>query len=328
MSVTSKDIAARLGISQPTVSRILSGNTEYKVAPSTRSLIVSTAEAMGYRPNALARSLRMKHTNVVGLYALPHSVDTRQDFFAYAYAGLQRAFGSHCVDVLVHQAGEDRLPSDVYGDLVDGRTDGAVVYVRPESSLVPYLQKSTRPIVAIGNPIPGIPSVGCDDAGGMTALMKHLWDHGHRAFAYIADDKSAAAARRSAAYQQFLVQHDLEPNRRVKAFFDPDRPDHAIEFIMGLQPRPTAVCCSNDRTAYALLRQFMVRSIRVPEHVAIVGFDGIMDTMLPIVDLTTVRIPWYEMAQKAADILMDRIAGRDVPEQTLLPAELVPGSTW
>jgi LacI family transcriptional regulator len=327
MAVTSKDIAAKLGISQPTVSRILSGNKEYKVAPSTRTLIISTAEAMGYRANALARALRNKHTNVVGLYANPQSIDTRQDFFAYAYAGLQRAFGAHCVDVLVHQPGDDRLPSDVYGELVDGRTDGVVVYISPESSLVPYLQKSTRPIVAIGDPIVGVPSVGSDDAGGMMKMMEHLWVKGHRSFAYLADDKSAAVARRSAAYQQFLVQRDVEPDRRIKTFFDTDRPDVMVDHLMGLSPRPTAVCCSNDRIAYALLRYCMSHAIRVPDDIAVVGFDGVLDTKLPILDLTTVRVPWYEIAQAAVDILMDRIVGKDVPAQTLLPAELVPGTT-
>jgi LacI family transcriptional regulator len=327
MAVTSKDIAAKLGISQPTVSRILSGNTEYKVAPSTRSLIISTAEAMGYRANALARSLRSKHTNVVGLYLHPQSFDMRQDFFAYAYAGLQRAFGKHSVDVLAHQPGDDRLPGDVYGELVDGRTDGVVVYISPDSSLVPFLQKSPRPVVAIGDPIMGIPSVGSDDAGGMATLMNYLWGKGHRAFAYLADDKSAAAARRSGAYQQFLANRGVETGFRIKAFFDADRPGATIDYLMGLSPRPTAVCCSNDRIAYALLRQCIARSVRVPDDIAIVGFDGVLDTKLPMLDLTTVRVPWHEIAQEAVDVLMDRIAGKDVPMQTLLPAELIPGAS-
>jgi DNA-binding LacI/PurR family transcriptional regulator len=131
MAVTSKDIAARLGISQPTVSRILNGDKQYKVSDKTRELIFSTAEEMGYRPNALARSLRNKRTDVIGLYTLPNVLDTRQEFFAYLYGGLQRSCETHHVDILVHKTFEGRIAADTYGEMLNGRTDGVVVYVNP-----------------------------------------------------------------------------------------------------------------------------------------------------------------------------------------------------
>ena len=161
MAVTSKDIAAKLGISQPTVSRILSGDKQYKVSPTTRQLIISTAAEMGYRPNALARSLRNKHTDVIGLYTLPHVMDTRQEFFAYVYSGLQRACETHHVDILVHKTFEGRVLEDVYGEIIDGRTDGVVVYLNPDWPLVERLQGIDFPVIAVADPLPGIPSVGC-----------------------------------------------------------------------------------------------------------------------------------------------------------------------
>jgi LacI family transcriptional regulator len=330
MAVTSKDIAGRLGFSQPTVSRILNGDKDYKVTAATRQLVIETAKEMGYLPNALARSLRRKQTGVIGLYTRPNVVDMRQEFFAYLYGGLQRGCETHHVDILMHKTFDGRRPEEIFGEMADGRTDGAIVYMGADDVLVPTLQTAALPVVAVADPLPGIPSVGCRDSDGMTYVMAYLWDKGHRRFAFLAPQhQGSAAIRRYEAYRQFLEERGLNPeDRLVKTIGDGDgRTEQALDDLVALPRPPSAVCCWNDVTAYCVLRQCFARSLRVPQDVAVVGFDGFIDSKLPMLDLVSIRVPWYEMAETAVNLLMNRIAKRDVPLETLLPVEFMPGNS-
>ena len=328
MAVTSKDVAARLGISQPTVSRILNGDKQYKVSDRTRELIFSTAAEMGYQPNALARSLRNKRTDVIGLYTLPNVLDTRQEFFAYLYGGLQRSCETHHVDILVHKTFLGRDPADVYGEMMDGRTDGSVVYVNPNSPIVSYLQKSTRPIIAMADALPGIPSVGCEDAAGMSMLMEYLWAKGHRSFAYLAPSHQATTVtRRFETYADFLTQKGVPVEHRRVIQIKDEHAGPALDELLSIPDRPMAICCWNDRTAYVFVRDCLARGLKLPDDFAVVGFDGFLDHKLPVLDLVTIRVPWYEMAEKAVDLLIDLVNGKQIEAETLLPVEFVAGNT-
>jgi DNA-binding LacI/PurR family transcriptional regulator len=328
MAVTSKDIAARLGISQPTVSRILNGDKQYKVSDRTRELIFSTAAEMGYRPNALARSLRNKRTDVIGLYTPPNVLDTRQEFFAYLYGGLQRSCETYHVDILVHKTYEGRVTADVFGEMIDGRTDGVVIYVNPLSPLVPMLQKSKFPVVALADPLAGIPSVGCEDAVGMSIVMDYLWTRGYRRYAYLAPNHHPTTVeRRYAAFDGFLEQKGIARVDRRLISIDNEHAEPALDDLLQMGNGPTAVCCWNDRAAYVLVRECLARGVKIPEDIAVVGFDGFLDSKIPVLDLVTVRVPWYEMARKAVDLLIDRVNGKDIPAETLLPVEFLAGNT-
>lgn len=328
MSVTSKDIATRLGISQPTVSRILSGDKNYKVSPATREMIFATAEEMGYRANALARSLRSKRTDVIGLYMFPNVLDTRTEFFGYLYSGLQRGCETHRVDILVHKTFEGRSMDDVYGEMVDGRTDGAIIYLNPNVPLVDRLRRSPMPMVAVADPLPGIPSVGCQDCIGMTAIMNYLWDKGHRRYAYVAPTHEATTVnRRRDTYDSFLQTKGVEPDARLVLQYERGHGSDAVDHVMALKRRPTALCCWNDGTAYECLRLCTRRGLRVPDDLAVVGYDGFEGGRVPVIDLVSVRVPWYEMAQTAVDLLINRVNGGEIPPETLLPVEFMPGTS-
>jgi hypothetical protein len=158
--VRAKDIADKLGLSQPTVSRVLSGATDYKVAPNTRALVLSTAHSMGYRPNALARSLRSRRTGLIGVYIDPPDADTRTALFGRVFRGLEQACLKHGVDMLIHRTTPETSPEELFERIGDGRTDGAIVYLTRTSPLVDLLRSSTFPIVALANTYAGVPSVG------------------------------------------------------------------------------------------------------------------------------------------------------------------------
>src|SRR5258708_36271401 len=103
MSVTAKDIARQLQLSQPTVSRILNGDPKHRVSPSTRERVLEAARRLGYQPNAVARSLRRGRTDIIGLYS-NHDYDVRNDFVGTIVGALQRICEQGRLDLLLHSA--------------------------------------------------------------------------------------------------------------------------------------------------------------------------------------------------------------------------------
>lgn len=327
-SVTSKDIAVRLGLSQPTVSRILNGDPKYKVSTKTRQLIFSTADELGYRSNALAKALRNKRTDVIGLYTLPKALDTRLEFIGDLFGGLERASEVHRLDILVLKTFEGRAAEEIYGEMLDGRIDGAIVYINSDSDLLLKLQTSRLPIVALADTLPAIPSIGCCDEAGTIMLLEYLWSKGHRRFAFMTPrHHPVSVARREEAFVSFLTDKGLTKEDRLVVWIDNEDTGPGLDYILDLACPPSAVLCWNDRAAYHLLNHCFTRGIQVPKDLAIVGFDGFIDKKIPKMDLVTIKVPWYDMAVSAVDLLTELIAGNEVALETLLPIEFVPGNT-
>jgi DNA-binding LacI/PurR family transcriptional regulator len=284
---------------------------------------------MGYRPNAIAQSLRSKQTNIIGFYTQPSILDTRQEFFGYLFGGLQRGCEIHHVDILVHKSFEGRSAEDIYGEMMNGRIDGAVVYINHDDPLAPLLQKSTLPVIALADSIKSIASVACHDDLGMRRLLDYLWNKGYRSFAFLAPEHlSVSVMRRQTAFTDYLTTNGVPLGHQQVITLENGCEGQVIEQALHNDTfGPTVLCCWCDYWAYAALRYCRIKSIRVPDDLAVVGFDGFVDTKLPLLDLVTIRVPWYDLAQSAVDLLMNRINGCDIMEETLLPVDFVPGNT-
>ena len=338
MPVTSKDIARELNLSQPTVSRILSGDEKHRAAPATRARVWATARRLGYRPNAIARSLRRGRTDIIGVHS-GSNYDVRNDFLGTIVGALQCAGAEMGLDVLLHRAESGSSTEALFGKLRDGRVDGLILHTTAQDPLVELLRASSFPVVAVADPLPGLTAVTNDDSAGMTQLLEELWRRGYRRFAYLKPHLSLLSVeRRCAVYSQFLE------SRGVAAL---DRPifEGRMEMTEALLPAlmevrraggPLAVCCWNDRTAYDLLRQCQAHDVRVPEELAVAGFDGFRDEKLPARQLLTVGCPWQEVTRVALSVLVERIeaaAADDFdaaahPEQEIqLPGIVLDGDT-
>lgn len=338
MATTAKEIADRLGLSQPTVSRILSGANGYRVAEGTKKRVLEAAKAMDYRPNAVARSLRQRRTNIVGFYSGYAALDTRHDFIAAMVGGLQAACEPTDLDLLLHGVHAVRPPEEVYSELVDGRIDGLFFHGALNNPLIAMLAMSSLPVIALADPVKNIPSVAADNAGGMQMLVDSLWNKGHRSIAFLAppvrfasveariDAYSAAMASYGAAARQSMVLTIPVEDRPEPTLPIEDTRD-ILSSILNTPDRPTAICCWNDRAAYNLLWRCLQSEIRVPQDLAIVGFDGFLETKLPFRNLTTISVNYGELAQTALNVMVDLIAGKNVPALTTLPVELTTGDT-
>lgn len=333
MPVTSKDIARELKLSQPTVSRILSGDVRHRASDETRRRVLETARRMGYRPNAVASSLRRGRTGIIGLHT-NHDYDARNEFFGSIIGGLQRACNPRGLDLLLHSALQGQPADEMFDRLRDGRIDGLILHSGSDDPLVAMLTNSSLPVVSVADTHPGLSSVTCDDEMGMRLLIEHLWASNYRRFVFLAPQTMLASVERRRA----IFESELK-RRKVKAA---SCSVHRIEFeeaapalealLQGSASvgERTVVCCWNDRTAYNLLHECAARRVSVPEQLAVAGFDGFRDDKMPGPQLLTVGCPWPDVAVHALALLVELIEAGDgevLPREVRLPVALLEGDT-
>ena len=315
-------LAERLGISQSTVSRALSPASSHKVAPHTRERILKAAAELGYRPNAIARSLKQRRTNTIGFYTGHAYLNLGNDFIVSVLAGIQRACETLQMDLLLHGLYRQHSVDEFFHALLDGRVDGLVLHAPVNDPLTPRLVEAGLPLVAIADRMPTVPSVVCDDAGGVEKMVCYLKERGHRHIAFIASTILFESGARRADTFANLMGSDAAIIRQSPADSIP-----RLNEILSMTPRPTAVCCWNDMSAYDLWRECQAQGVRVPEDLAIIGFDGFVCRKCLAPRLTTVRVPWGQIAETASQLLVAQIQSQPVPSETVLPVELVMGST-
>ena len=334
--VTAKDIGNALGLSQPTVSRILAGAAGHRVADETRTRVVEAAAKMGYRPNAVARSLRRRRTNIVGFYTGYGYLDARNAFLAAVIGGLQQAANGRRMDVLLHSVFRGSSTDDIYAELMDGRVDGLFLHTHAGDPLAERLaQSDALPIVAIADALPGIASVVCDDEAGSRALVAHLWERGHRRIGYVYPRiRFVSVERRMSAFLAEMRARGAEHNAPTFAInIEVTRP--ALEQIRAMARPPTAVCCWNDLAAFDLIRECEMAGLRVPGALAVAGFDGLLDPRLTPRHLATIAADWNTIAEGAMVQLHEQIETRfctedgrhEPPAVTTYPVALVTGDT-
>ncbi|MBC8141365.1 MAG: LacI family DNA-binding transcriptional regulator [Armatimonadetes bacterium] len=335
-AVTAKDIGNALGLSQPTVSRILTGAAGHRVAEDTRARVVETAARMGYRPNAVARSLRRRRTNIVGFYTGYGYLDARNAFLSAIIGSLQQAANARRMDILLHGVFRGSSTDDIYAEVMDGRVDGLFLHTHAGDPLAERLAGADAlPVVAIADALPGIASVVCDDEAGSRALVAHLWERGHRRIGYIYPrTRFVSVERRMGAFLEEMRSRGAQDAPTFAIDIENTLP--ALEQIHAMANPPTAICCWNDLAAFDLVRECGILGMRVPGDLAVAGFDGLLDPRLTPRPLMTVSADWNTIAQAAMDALWARIEARfcaegdgesPAPGTLTFPVRLAAGDT-
>jgi DNA-binding LacI/PurR family transcriptional regulator len=325
MAVTTYDIAQKLGISQSTVSRVLNGAQGHRISEKTRVRVTDTARQMGYRPNSIARSLRMRRTNIVGFYGGYGYLNARNPYIAAVIGGLQQACDTETLDILLHGAFRQRTTDEVYGELVDGRVDGLFLHTLATDPLVKLLVDSSLPVVAISDALPGLPSVVADDEDGIRQTVEYLFARGHRRIAYVAPEPRFVSVENRVC--AFLHEMDARGQTDARVIRSQRVDPGNLADLLEVAGSPTAVCCWNDLAAADIVVSCRARGIRVPEDLAVVGFDGVLDRQLMAKSLTTVVVPWDLLGQQAVAQLQAQMRGEAVSGQTRVPVNLLPGET-
>lgn len=329
---TLKEVAERAGVSKMAVSAALSGNMAYvRLSEATRTRITEIAAEMGYMPNAVARSLKRRATHIIGLYCGYTYLNVGHPFQGELIGGAQEGCDTHHKDLLLHGVFRGLSVDDIYGELVDGRIDGLILNAAPNDPLVVRLAESHLPVVAVVDAVPSLPSVVADDADGSHRIVDFLAKRGHTRILYRSLSGLpllTSVERRQAA---FLAEARAR-SMTVREWSAPELTDTADPTAVAwlsepAETRPTAAVCWNDLAAYDLLAHCHARGLRVPEDLAVIGFDGIYTPLGFLLPLTTVRAPWAQVARVAVDLLVAQINGAVIPQETVLPIEFIRGAT-
>lgn len=320
-----RDVAEKAGVSISTAAHVLRGYSKSRIKQETSDRIIKIAAELGYRPNAIARSLKTQQVTAIGLYTGYGYKSLRDPFLAELHTGIQLACRELRYDFIVHGDIEGRTPNEIRLKLTDGKIGGLVVHAPPDDPVVTCLSEGDLPAIAIADRQPSLPSIIADDVQGMTILIDFLYEAGHRNMAYLTSHVPLAAINaRSETFEKLVSERGGVPTVMP---FKRYRPYQMVKEIMALPSKPTAVCCWNDYYAYVLLAACLEHGVKIPEELAVVGFDGLLETGLPARRLVTVAVPWERMASEAVRMLVQQINGLPPPPVTVFPVNLVDGDT-
>src|SRR3954467_8555369 len=324
--ITSVDVARRAGVSQSTVSLVMSGKAAGRVSAETEKLVRRAAADLGYRPNAAARALRTGAARSVALIV----PDVTNPFFGHVMRGAQAAAWTAGYAVaLVDTANDPAWELGSYEALRGGPVDGFLVF-----GIDPPKRRRGTPgekIVLMEDEAPGPPAVRLDSAAGADAVMAHLLGLGHRRIGRIAAPFERRAfddleARWRAALTDAGIDPDAMPYARSEINFHAAK--EAARGLLEHAEPPTAIFCDDDILAGGVYLAARELKRRIPRDVSVVGFDDLDFTLLLDPPPTTVTANPPALGAEEFETLAAHMAGEKVPRVRMLPVELnVRGST-
>ncbi len=325
--VTAADVASAAGVSQSTVSRVLNNKDTRLISKQTIQAVRAAAAELGYRPNPIARALRLQRTHLIGLIVR----EIADPFFAEFIDELS---------IQAHVLGYQLLLGHAHGNIEEGlavselleaqHCDGLLVLgdLRDDAAVLQDMPRSNPAMVALcrGNSPAAIPTVNTDNSQGMKLLVEHLISLGHRRLAFLDGGWLGDIRERREAFISTLADHNLDlPNMWIQAESNNAEGGYrAMQTLLALPERPSAVIASDDLMAIGALRAAKEAGLQVPRDISLTGFDDIVISHYFSPALTTVHQPVKDMCHKALDILLRLIDGQDICEQLVqLPPQLI-----
>jgi LacI family transcriptional regulator len=326
---TQADVARRAGVSQATVSYVLNNNTVIAVPDETRRRIQDAIRDLGYIPDRAARSLRTRKT-----YTLAGVIpDITNPFYPAFERGIQDLADQHGYDLIMYNtdgSAEKELKS--LRSVQQGRVDGliAVLFHLNARDLMPLLDMNIA-VVRLeatfkpAGPAP-IDNLCVDNIAAARRAVEYLIDKGHQRIGMLTGERGPGA-NRLLGYQQALAARriPLEDELIRSSDFNVAGGYVGMRELLGLAQRPAAVFAANDLMAMGAMQAIRAAGLRIPQDVAVVGFDNIPAAELVTPALTTVNQFQEQLGRRAAQLLLERFDGLG-PEggrSEELPAELV-----
>jgi LacI family transcriptional regulator len=323
-----KRIAADLGVSVTTISKVLNHHAD--IGQATRARVLKRVEELGYRPNAVARSLSLKRTQTVGII-IP---DLMHSFFVEIVSGLESVVSRRGYGLLLCSSGEDARKERSELEMLRARqVDGIVLASSNAAGNTGLLRDLTRLGIALvmidrdDHPRVSCHRVLTDDVEVGRLATAHLAARGCRRIAHITGPRIIHARRREEGYRRALAAAGLDVRRDRIApggFMEADG-YRALQQLLALRPRVDGVFAVNDPAAIGAMRAIWDAGLRVPDDVAVVGAGDVAYSDLIRVPLTTVRWSKSEVGRAAAELMLDQIgAGGPIrPRKVIIPPELV-----
>jgi len=326
MAATIRDVAARAGVSVATVSRVVN-RSPHRVSPATQRRVLAAVQALGYESNIIARGLKKRTTRTVALIV----PDISNPFFPAIARGIEDVACTRGYAVLLCNTYEDLERERAYLDLLAKRMVDGLIFATVGSNTrhLRALRRERRPVVLVARDVAGvhIDTVLVDNFRGEYQATTHLIALGHRCIAHITGPRSLhVAAERRRGYLQALEAAGIPRAEAVvvEGDFAAEGGRQAVRGLLERGVRFTAIVAANDLMAIGAMEALRQAGRRIPQDVAVVGFDDITFASLVTPALTTVAQPKYRMGQLAMERLLELMGGTDqLGRQTVLIPQLV-----
>jgi DNA-binding LacI/PurR family transcriptional regulator len=315
---TLEDVAQVAGVSRATVSRVINGVRN--VSPELHEVVWNAVELIGYVPNRAARSLVTRRTGTIALVVSdsePHDDDPfmsrffSDPFFGRVVGGLMSVLRPAGVQLALQLVGNPDARARLIGDLRQGQADGSILLsLHPGDTLPELMSEAKLPAVMIGRPGRPIPIsyVDVDNVAGAMLAADHLIDRMSGYIGMISGPPEVPAAQdRINGFRRAMARRGQGYVPTEEGNFTLDSGEQAMRRLLQVLPPLGAVFAANDLMAQGALRALHEVGKRVPEDVAVIGFDDSSAALAARPALTTVRQPLEDMAAESARMLMARI---------------------
>jgi LacI family transcriptional regulator len=319
------DVAREAGVSAQTVSRAL--NNKGEISPETRQRVLQTVDRLGYRPNTLARGLVTQKTSTFGL-VVP---DIANPFFSEVARGAEEAAHHEGYSLLLCNAMENAAREmEALRTLEAQRVDGVILCSsRLSERDLTGMMARLPPVVLVNREAAGanLRSACIDDEAGAYRAVQHFLDLGRRTIAFLAGPATSHSGRRRAlGYRRALTEAGLPVDPELSIDCAPDLEDgfEAARHAIAAHPAIDALLCYNDLVAVGALQALAALNRRVPEEVAVIGFDDILLAALVTPALTTLRSDRRRLGVEAVRLLLRTLSRcTDGCDDVMLEPELV-----
>jgi DNA-binding LacI/PurR family transcriptional regulator len=311
------DVAERAGVSKSLVSLVM--REPERVSDASREAVLKAAEELGYRPNAVARSLVQQRSHVIGVVL----ADLHNPFYADVADGVEAAAGGAGFRTMLSSGFLD--PAREWAameTLLEMRIDALVaVGSMVETDDLEKIAQSI-PVTVVGRKIESdvLDGVGVDDVAGGTEAVDYLIGLGHEDIVHIHAGTGAGAPGRRLGYEQAMNAHGLaEHIRSVPGDYTEAGGARAMTEILESGKLPTAVFAPNDYSALGAMNVIDSAGLGIPDDMSLVGYDNLTISGLPRIALTTVGQPRTELGDQAVKLVLERLEeGRSVPRQVVV----------
>ena len=328
--VSMKDIAKRCGVSIATVSKAINGQPD--IGEETRERICAVAAEMGYMTNSVARALKTNRTYNLGiLFVDERRSGLSHEYFSAVLESFKVEAEAHGYDItFINRNVGGRATTFLQHCLyrgVDGVVIACVDFTNPQ---VEELVASRIPLVTIDHVFDGRTAVMSDNEGGVEALVRHVYEKGHRKIAYLHGERTSVTKARLIGFEKACEELGLqipEEYRIECVYHDPDRCAEATRKLLELEDRPTCILFPDDFSYIGGLRMLVEAGVRIPDDISVVGYDGI--NLAHVMGLTTFCQDARALGKTAAERLISLIEkpAETCVEQVLIPGRLAVGVT-
>ncbi|MEV8267461.1 LacI family DNA-binding transcriptional regulator [Microbacterium sp. NPDC076911] len=324
-AATIEEVAAAAGVSRSTVSRVVNGSTA--VSPEALESVQRAIAALNYVPNRAARSLASRQTHAIALIVPEDTTRFFGDpFFAAVVSGIHSRLSRSNYVMNLFIASDD--PGDKTTSYVrSGAVDGAIIVSHHTSDLFIDRIASAVPVVYGGRPVREREQdyyVDVDNVRGAHDATTYLIESGYKRIATITGSLTMpAGVDRLQGFRDALAKHGLDEIAVEPGGFTSEGGANAMRRMLARDARPDAMFCASDLMAQGAMGVLAAAGMRVPDDIAIIGFDDSPVALTVEPQLTTMRQPSFTQGEQMANVLLDRLAGNDPRHVTILETELI-----